>query len=318
MRDNIMMNGPLVSVIVTSYNRPRPLCRALRSVMRQRYSNIEIIVVDDDSKNQDEIENKATEEVGDEDILFIRHDSNKGLAAARNTGLENASGKMVSFLDDDDEWKPKKLTKQVYLAKQKDFSREVVYCGATKLSEGTGHEITTLKPKMKGKIRDNIRSGVFETISSSNLIKRKALREIGGFDESMKSHVDYDIWMKMAKARFSVDYIDESLVNIYEGGDQMTHRYRERVSATRKFIEKWRPFLQHVMGPKESKEFVQRLAVSVLSRQSAVAMARGDIRFSSKCFSYLISNLDLRSGNLKVGVRPFISAFLCTLSTKIN
>jgi len=196
----------------------------------------------------------------------------------------------------------------VRLMKEKKFKNEVVYCGAKKLREKSEKTITKIKPRMNGEIKQNIEKGRFHTISSSNLIKRDQVLSIGGFDENLESHIDYDIWMKMAKYGFSTDYVDECLVNIYEGQDQMTRRYRQRVSSTKKFVNKWRPFLREVMGSRKSEEFIRHLSVSVISRQSAVAITSGDLFYGVKCLFYLYSKKLIRPSNFETGAKAFLSS----------
>ena len=100
--------NPLVSVIIPTYNREWSLNRAIDSVLAQDYKNFELIVVDDGSTD-------ATPELlstyGDA-IVMIRQE-NSGVSAARNRGVKEAAGELISFLDSDDYWLPKKLTTQV-------------------------------------------------------------------------------------------------------------------------------------------------------------------------------------------------------------
>jgi glycosyltransferase involved in cell wall biosynthesis len=307
---------PLISVVITSYNRPTLIGRAVESVSEQDYERLEIVVVDDCSDNPGIIESEVQKYRHGRDISMIKHSSNEGLAAARNTGIKNSKGDLVSFIDDDDEWGHTKLSKQVRLMKEKKFENEVVYCGAKKLRENSEKKITEIKPKMNGTIKQNIEKGCFHTISSSNLIKRGQVLSIGGFDENLESHIDYDIWMKMAKYGFSTDYVDECLVNIYEGQDQMTRRYRQRVSSTKKFVNKWRPFLREVMGSRKSEEFIRHLSVSVVSRQSAVAITSGDLFYGIKCLFYLYSENLIKTSNIKKSINAFLSSLKQTILSK--
>jgi len=308
--------NPLISVVITSYNRPTLIGRAVESVSEQDYERLEIVVVDDCSDNPDIIESEVKKYRHGRDINMIKHSSNKGVAAARNTGLKSSKGDLVSFIDDDDEWEHTKLSKQVGLMKEKKFTNEVVYCGAKKMRENSEKTITEIEPKMNGAIKQNIEKGRFHTISSSNLIKKNQVLSIGGFDENLESHIDYDIWMKMAKYGFSTDYVDECLVNIYEGQDQMTRRYRQRVSSTKKFVNKWRPFLRKVMGSRKSEEFIRHLSVSVISRQSAVAVASGDLFYGIKCLFHLYSERLIKPSNVKIGMKAFLSSLRQVILSK--
>src|SRR4030043_1337098 len=109
-----MMNkaAPTVSVIIPTYNRAHLVGRSIRSVLNQTYQDLEVIVVDDGSKdNTAEIVRGIT----DPRIVFLKHEKNRGVSAARNTGLKAARGKYIAFQDSDDEWLPQKLEKQLEL-----------------------------------------------------------------------------------------------------------------------------------------------------------------------------------------------------------
>jgi glycosyltransferase involved in cell wall biosynthesis len=101
--------SPRVSVIIPTHNRPDRLPRAVASVLNQTFRDVEIVIVDDASADD------AAEVVARQDprIRYVRHGSPKGACGARNTGIRLARGEFVGFLDDDDEWLPEKLQRQV-------------------------------------------------------------------------------------------------------------------------------------------------------------------------------------------------------------
>src|SRR3989338_3266861 len=115
---------PLLSVIIPTFNRAFYILTVLESVLKQTYRNMEVLVVDDGSKD-------STKEVLApylHKIQYIYQD-NRGNAAARNAGLKQAKGKYVAFLDSDDYWAQEKCEKQVaFLEKHPDCA--FVYCGA--------------------------------------------------------------------------------------------------------------------------------------------------------------------------------------------
>src|SRR5688572_3852876 len=104
-----MCTSPTVSAVIPAFNRSHCIARAIDSVMQQRLPVSELLVVDDGS----------TDHLRDclgvlaERVSLIRHETNLGSAAARNTGIRNAQGEFVAFLDSDDTWKPDKLEKQL-------------------------------------------------------------------------------------------------------------------------------------------------------------------------------------------------------------
>jgi len=98
------MTSPLVTVVIPTYNYGRYICETVESALGQTYSPVEIIVVDDGSMD-DTRERLAT--YGDR-IRYI-HQQNRGLSAARNTGIQAARGEFVALLDSDDLWLPDKV-----------------------------------------------------------------------------------------------------------------------------------------------------------------------------------------------------------------
>lgn len=100
---------PLVSVIIPVYNRLDYICEAIGSVLSQSYKNYEIVIVNDGSRVNI---GKALEKVKD-GVTYLSHEKNRGLAAARNTGIRGSRGKYVAFLDDDDLFEERKLEVQV-------------------------------------------------------------------------------------------------------------------------------------------------------------------------------------------------------------
>lgn len=104
---------PLVTAVITTYNRPDNLDAAVRSVLEQTYDSVELVVVDDHSETPAEAVLDGIDLGSLSDHTVVRHGENRGANAARNTGIDAASGEYVAFLDDDDTWRPAKLARQV-------------------------------------------------------------------------------------------------------------------------------------------------------------------------------------------------------------
>jgi glycosyltransferase involved in cell wall biosynthesis len=107
------LNGPLVSVIIPTYNSEKSICETIRSVISQSYQNLEIIVVNDGST--DSTMDKINEAFSDKRILLISQ-SNKGASAARNLGLQSSNGTWIKFLDSDDLINPEMVSRQMTMA----------------------------------------------------------------------------------------------------------------------------------------------------------------------------------------------------------
>ena len=111
---------PVVSVNITTYNRNEELKRALDSILNQNYTKYEIVIVDDCSKDNTK-ETVTHYQKKHDRIVYVRHNNNRGLSAARNTGWKNSVGKYIALMDDDDEWcDENKLAKQVKILEENE------------------------------------------------------------------------------------------------------------------------------------------------------------------------------------------------------
>jgi glycosyltransferase involved in cell wall biosynthesis len=110
------MQPKLVSVIIPTYNRASTLARAIESVLKQTYGNLELIVVDDSSNDET---SGVVSGIADERIKYIKFSKNKGVAAARNAGIKESCGDYIAFLDSDDQWLPDKLKLSLEVFKNK-------------------------------------------------------------------------------------------------------------------------------------------------------------------------------------------------------
>ena len=120
--------SPVVSVVVPTHDRRRLLVQTLGSILGQREVDLEVLVVDDGSRD-------GTAEVvaglGDARVRLLRHDTPQGVAAARNRGIAEATGTWLAFCDDDDLWAPDKLARQLQAAHQ--TGRGWVYTGEVRI-----------------------------------------------------------------------------------------------------------------------------------------------------------------------------------------
>jgi len=201
---------PLVSVIIPTYKRAVLVQRAIESVLRQTYRNIEILVVDDESPDDTASVVKA---IPDSRIKYIRHGKNKGLPAVRNTGIRAANGELIAFLDDDDEWREDKLDKQIRAIKDCD----AVLC--TGLSNGYPQRVH----RNQRISLDDLRMGSFNP--SALLAKAYVLRDVL-FDENLKQGEDWDAFIRIAQ-RYTIGWLAEPLLIYNDGGHaRMTNEAR--------------------------------------------------------------------------------------------
>ena len=208
------MNQPLVSVIITTYNRFDFLCRAINSVLAQTYKNIEIIVIDDFSTDgtKEKIENYSSL------VKYVRNEENIGLPASRNVGILASAGDYISFLDDDDEILPEKIEKQIniFLTEQ---DVDVVYCGSIKKNKNF---ILENPASLKGNIYPQVLGSCPNAIHTL-LVKRKCFDLIGLFDEEC-----------------CFDYVAENLVIYYIHGCQMSVQLKLKITGREMILKKHR------------------------------------------------------------------------------
>lgn len=219
-----MLSTPLVSAILPAYNSAATIERALRSVVAQTYPAIEIIVVDDASRD------------GTPDLVrrfphpinLLELPRNLGPSAARNAGIRLAQGEFVAFLDSDDEWLPEKISKQV-ASLLTNTRATISACHAVWIYP---HAIfsTTLdeNPPVSGP--DAWRALLeYAFIQTSYVVaKRSAVLDLGGFNENLLVAEDQDLWIRLAM-RGELAWVDEELVRIHSvpGSFMKTHAARE-------------------------------------------------------------------------------------------
>ena len=192
---------PKVSIIIPCYDQANLLLRAVNSVLVEKSVPIEVIVIDDGSTHS---AFHVLEKIEDQRLHFVRHEDNRGVAEARNTGLNLARGKWVRFLDADDYMMPSMLEGALKL----DVNSDILY--------GDWLEIDNNKQK---KLRPDFdpTGNVYEQLLTANvfpihsvLVKREILMDINGFDGEVY-HEDWDLWLRLSKvSKHGFHYVGDS------------------------------------------------------------------------------------------------------------
>ena len=202
---------PRVSVIIPTYNRCNVLERAIRSVLDQTFQDFELLIIDDHSSDDP---HKVIEAIDDARIKYIRHESNKGPSAARNTGIRNSSCAYIAFLDDDDEWLPEKLGLQLALLESSPLEIGGVYTGYESVDSFSGKILHISRPIHTGNIYNILLINNCIGSTSTILLKRVCFEVAGSFDENLSNFEDYDLWIRIAKY-FQFYYIPSPLYRYY-------------------------------------------------------------------------------------------------------
>lgn len=184
-----------VSVVIPTHNRARLLPRTLASALGQQDVDVEVIVVDDGSTDATPDLLRSMEEPR---LRVVRHPVSRGVALARNAGIEVASGPWVAFLDDDDIWAPHKLTRQLAAACETQAS--FVYCSAAILDECLRVTRIDRAPSSRDIFSlllafDAVPGGGSGVMAATDLV-----REVGGFDHELAAAglEDWDLWIRLA------------------------------------------------------------------------------------------------------------------------
>lgn len=230
-------NPPLVSAIITTYNRPTHLRDAIGSVLEQTYDTIELVVVDDHSETPAEAVVDDLELDALERCQVVRHEENRGANAARNTGIQSATGDYVAFLDDDDQWVPKKIARQVE-AFDDEGEVGVVYCGVKRVfPDDTRIEIP---PAVDG---DMTKALLCRNVvgSMSVAMVRRDVAESVPLDERFPSWADLEWYIKLSQET-AFRRVPEPLV-IYEcdSPERLTADFEKTHSAYTLFLETFDP-----------------------------------------------------------------------------
>ncbi len=189
------MGQPCVSVVVPTRNRAALVTATLRSVLNQRDVDLEVIVVDDASTDETVA---ALARVSDDRLRVVRHSTQQGVSAARNTGISAADGRWLAFVDDDDLFAPDKLVSQLAALKASPGARwscvgVVVVDFALRIIDWVEAPSTTdLSSQML--LYDAVPGG-----GSGVVVSRDLLDEVGYFDPDLSCEADWDMWLRLAQ-----------------------------------------------------------------------------------------------------------------------
>lgn len=248
----------MISIVIPLYNKASCIRDTLLSVLAQIYSDFEIIIVDDGSTDES---CHVVESIIDSRIRLV-HQTNAGVAAARNRGIEEARGDYIAFLDADDEWKPGYLATQVQLVEKYPycdvFATNYVFC------DGRGNVSKPIIRRLPFKDEDGEMTNYFEVASHSHpplwtsaiMVRKSAITEIGGFPVGIRSGEDLITWARLAvKHRIAYKTQPFALYNIKDYSNREIQRIPDKsdivgkelqqlfnkhhISALRKYLSHW-------------------------------------------------------------------------------
>lgn len=188
---------PLISVIIPAYNSEQTIREAIESVLKQSFSDFELIVINDGSSDSTF---EIASSIQDSRIKVFSY-PNAGGAVSRNRGFSHSSGEFIAFLDADDLWKPDKLEAQLK-ALQANSQAAVAYSWLDVIDEAGNFLREGNHRTENGNIFAKLFLIPFVESGSNPLIRRQAFIDVNGFDESLPASQDYDLYLRLA-ARYN-------------------------------------------------------------------------------------------------------------------
>jgi glycosyltransferase involved in cell wall biosynthesis len=272
------VSTPEFSVIICTYNRPRLLARAVKSVLVQTFSNFEVIVVDDHSQ-QDMRE--IVEGFGDTRLRFLRQSQNRGVAHSTNLGLQAARGEYISILNDDDCYDATFLARmsQHLAATGVDFA----WCGVEDAHEE--------EPEAYGRVARATRHSdswaLGELVTRVGLgfgftIRRESLLRLGGLDENLRSSEDTELFLRLVQQPFTWQSLPDCLVKVFRQRDRLTQASPRRAEDLSYVLAKHQAFLQTMPSLVKHFQLVQaslyvEFGDRVRGRQALLALLRESV-----------------------------------------
>ena len=285
-----------VSVIIPTHNRASLLTRAIYSVLCQTFSDYEIIIVDDCSSDN-------TQEIlsgfANLSIHSFRHEQRRGASAARNTGIAQARGEYIAFLDDDDEWLPTKLEEQVNLLEVSSPNVALVYGWLDRISDSSGRMKQGPRKTTSGDAFDDLLSLTTIAPTSTLLVRSSAIRDIGGFDESLPRGNDADLISRLSR-RYQIAVLPKVVVKYHTDhghsriSDNTPERLTNHVEYIRTHIENFSTELNE--HPRALSAVLRQLAVAEMmcaNRSRALSIFLKALRIGSVRSIGLVDTLRL-------------------------
>ena len=229
--------APKVSVLISTYNRPLLLAKALDSVFAQTFQDFEVVVIDDG------LEQRADKVAGtyDERVRYIANDTSRGCAGSRNVGIKSAQGEYVAFLDDDDVWQPVKLEKQIG-ALEKNPKAAFSFTGAEEhFDDRIGR---TVVPEGLGDYHEYALRRFGGLLSSTLVIRRDVFKEAGLFSEEFPTHTDIDVMIRVTEKYKGIGVNEPLVVRLLKSshtqmGTDLSRRIRGRLMLFKKYQKKF-------------------------------------------------------------------------------
>ena len=261
----------LVSIVITTHNRGDRLEYAVKSATNQTYRHTEVIVVDDNSDNL--VEREKTEAIINKypNVRLVKNTKNLGGAISRNEGIKAARGKMISFLDDDDQYLPSRIEKLYKIIKlHENDNIGLAYCSCDAINENSDIVNEYVNVANGKPFYEHMMNCVAGT--SMWLAPKKVLENIGGFDD-VPSKQDSTVILKMMDAGYNIYGTEEKLVLFLEhSGERISGLKISNIEGIKKYREKCRNSYGRLL-----KKQISMVECNFSNSLITVYLANGDV-----------------------------------------
>ncbi|MEM0172411.1 MAG: glycosyltransferase family A protein [Candidatus Nezhaarchaeales archaeon] len=229
-----------VSIIIPTHNRTIELLNALLHLIEQKHKDFEIVIVDDSDEPYKGMNKRVVGEFSKTLTVNYIEISPTYASIARNIGIHHSNGTHVAFLDDDDYWLPEKLLAQ---AKRTEEGYDFIFTGFVKVNR-KGEIVYRYLPQrdvIKNPLKLLSRSNFITT--SSVLIKKRLLEDVGCFDENLPALEDYDCWLRIAEVDEEFAAVKDALTVVTESRSSLSKDDFKQTLALIRFIRRYRTII---------------------------------------------------------------------------
>lgn len=263
-----------ISIIMPTYKRQELFSRALKSLVDQTYSNIEIIIIDDNSQFQNYrnyIETIIKEYDYDKRIVYIQNKENLGGALSRNVGIQNSKGRYIAFLDDDDEYVINKIELQYNFYKDRFKNDEGIIYSQSLTLDKNKKKISRTKTYIEGNKEALFYMMSGNLATTGNLFLPKILlEEVEGFvklDCGQEWYVVFNILLK----GYDCAYMKDELLRYYEhAGERITTNYLKKYNGEKKLYEIKKEYM-NFFNEEEQKKLNYKINIMLANYASKVS-----------------------------------------------
>lgn len=285
---------PLVSIIIPSYNHEKYIKETIESIVNQTYKNIELIVIDDGSKDNSV---RIIQELSNKYGFIFLHRPNKGLSGTLNEGIKLSKGKYFAGCASDDIYALDKIEKQVsFMENNPDYG--MCYGKVIKFDENTKTKIEIKNPK-SGFVFDALLFGTFIP-AVTQFIRKDVFNDIGLFDEKLYIE-DWDMWLRIAK-KYKIGYVNEYLAYYRQHETNISNKISEMFESEKQILEKYKDsiFFKEAIN---KKKFIYFLVLLKQNKKEALKFLPFAIKYfltDSTILKYGVKSIFARDKIIKI------------------